>query len=150
MQIKLKNSQLAETSNLLFGLTLKGKQSRQRTKFVKLLNKAYETYQEEERALLVELCHLDKDGNPKVKDLGNGQIAWDYKDEEEFVQEYTEFQEEANTFGGGDADSMLRIVGEVLLDCDMEFGGQDAVFYDELCDLFEEALQPAETSDTAQ
>lgn len=149
MQVVLKNDQLSKAASLLFALTLKGKQSRMRTKFLKLVNKRLEEVAEEEQNLLKEFCHLDDNGNPKQKPADNGgeMMVWDYKDEEEFAKEYKDFRNEKNTFGGGDADSMLRIVGEVLFDCDIEFSGSDADFYDELCDIFEAAIDnesPAE------
>ncbi|MEW9503424.1 hypothetical protein AB1471_16800, partial [Jeotgalibacillus marinus] len=74
MQVKIINEKLGQVINLLFDLPLKGKQSRHRSKCIKALDERLKEVAEQEQELLKEHCHLDEEGNPKIKN--NGQ-EWD-------------------------------------------------------------------------
>ncbi|MEW9503425.1 DUF1617 family protein [Jeotgalibacillus marinus] len=136
MQVKIKNEQLGQVINLLFDLSLKGKQSRQRSKFIKVLDERIKEVAEQEQELLKEHCHLDDEGNPKIKN--NGQ-EWDVKNVVAFRKDKIELLEEEIVLDGGDNEDMLKTVKTVLFDCEKEFSGQDAQVYDYLCDQFEES-----------
>ncbi|WP_453992096.1 DUF1617 family protein [Bacillus nitroreducens] len=134
MQVKIENRKLGQAIDLLFNLSLKGKQSRHRTKFIKTLSDRLNEVAEQEKELLKEHCHLDEDGEPKTINDGKN---WDVKDVDAFVKDCNELYEEELVIDGGDNHGMLKTVKEVLLNCDVEFSGQDASIYDYLCDQFE-------------
>ena len=134
MQVKIENQKLAQSINLLYNLSLKGKQSRHRSKFIKTLQERLQEFVRDEKELLKEHCNLDENGNPKTIENGT---KWDVKDLDAFVKEKKELYEEERVFDGGDAQEMLKTVKEVLLNCDKEFTGAEAEIYDYLCDQFE-------------
>lgn len=135
MKISIENQKLVASINLLYGLSLKGKQSRHRTKCIKLLNERLNELQEQENELLKEHCHLDEEGNPKTKENGT---MWDVKDPDAFSKDRAELYEEKMVIEGGNNQEMLSTVKDVLFDCDKELSGQEAEIYDYLCDQFEE------------
>ena len=134
MQVTIKNEKLGQAISLLFDLSLKGKQSRQRSKFIKALDERLKEVAEQEQELLKEHCHLDEEGNPKTKN--NGQ-EWDVKDVGAFRKDKIELYEEEFVLDGGDNEEMLKTLKTVLFDCEKEFKGQEAQIYDYLCDQFE-------------
>lgn len=136
MQIKIKNSHLGQVINLLFNLSLKGKQSRHRTKFINLLTERLKEVEEQRIDLAKEHSHLDDKGEPKTSIDGK---SFDIKDEKAFQNDLKELFDEEMVIEGGDAQGMLKTVKEVLLNCDKEFSGQEASTYDYLCELFEKA-----------
>ncbi|MED1603680.1 hypothetical protein, partial [Alkalihalophilus marmarensis] len=118
MIVKIKNDYLPGASKLLFNLSLKGKQSRHRTKLIKLMEDRWKEVAEQEKALLKEHCHLDENGEPKKKEDGQ---HYDVKDAEAFKKDQKELFEEELVLEGGDAQGMLKTVKTVLLDCDVEW-----------------------------
>ncbi|MCM3110053.1 DUF1617 family protein [Lederbergia lenta] len=134
MNVKIENAKLGQVIDLLFNLSLKGKQSRHRTKFIKTLSDRLQEVTEQEKELLKEHCHLDEEGNPKTKNDGQN---WDVKDIDAFIADKTELYEEELVIDGGDAHGMLKTVQKVLDECEVAFSGQEAVLYDYLCEQFE-------------
>lgn len=142
MQVKIENSKLGQAMDLLFNLSLKGKQSRHRTKFIKTLSVRSDEVQEQQDALIKEHCHLDDFGEPrKIKN----DTRWDIKDLDAYAKDMKELLDEEIIIEGGDAHGMLKTVKAVLLDCDVAFSGQEAAVYDYLCEQFEEGIiEPAD------
>jgi len=136
MVVKIENHKLAPVINLLFDLPLRGKQSRHRTKFIKLLNERLQEYQKDFRELLKDHCHLDENGEPKTKNDGQ---HWDVKDIDTFVKDKKELDEEVFIIEGANNQEMLKTIKEVLDNCDRAFSGQEAMIYDYICEKFEEA-----------
>ncbi|MRG87012.1 DUF1617 family protein [Salinibacillus xinjiangensis] len=134
MQVKIENGQLAQVSNLLFNLSLKGKQSRHRTKFIKLLNERVKEVEEQRIELAKEHSKVDEGGEPIIN--GN---QFELKDVEEFQKELKELFDEEMVIEGGDYQGMLKTVQKVLEECDKEFSGQEAFTYDYICEQFENA-----------
>lgn len=134
MIIKIEKSKLAPIINLLYDLPLRGKQSRHRTKFIKLLHERHEEYREDIKQLLKEHCHLDENGEPKIKEDN----TYDVKDIDAYLKDKKELDEEEIVIEGGDAQGMLKTVKEILFNCDREFSGQEAMIYDYICEKFEE------------
>lgn len=134
MQVKIENQKLGQAINLLFNLSLKGKQSRHRTQFIKALEEKLKDFAEQEKELLKEHCNLDENGEPKTIENGT---KWDVKDLKAFAKDRTELYEEERVFEGGDAQGMLKTVKDILLNCDKEWRGQEATIYDYLCEQFE-------------
>lgn len=135
MQVKIENQKIAQTINLLYNLSLKGKQSRHRSKFINALREKLEEFAADEKELLKEHCFLNENGEPKTIENGS---KWDVKDTDAFIIARTELYEEERVFDGGDAQEMLKTIKEVLLNCQKEFAGAEAEIYAYLCDKFEE------------
>ncbi|OIK11985.1 hypothetical protein BIV60_17100 [Bacillus sp. MUM 116] len=91
-------------------------------------------FAEQEQELLKEHCYLDEEDKPRTIENGT---KWDIKDLDAFSKDRTDLYEEERVFEGGDAQGMLKTVKDVLLNCDKEFSGQEAVIYDYLCEQFE-------------
>lgn len=134
MQISIQNGKLVGVMNLLFQLPLKGKQSRQRSKMIKLLNERLEEVSDQEKELLKEHCHLDEDGEPKKK---NDDKEWDVIALEDYLKDRKELYEEELVIEGNNNTGMLSTVKKVLDECEIELSGDDAASYDYLCDQFE-------------
>ncbi|EST11099.1 hypothetical protein [Sporolactobacillus laevolacticus] len=138
MEIKIENQKLALAINLLYSLSLKGQQSRHRTKFIKLLQEKLADFLDGEKEMRKEECNLDEKGDPKTYEK-NGQELLDVKDLEHFTKAKKELYEELRVIDGGDNQVMLQTVKKVLDDCDKELSGQEADIYDYLCEVFEKA-----------
>lgn len=137
MQVKIKNSQLGQVSDLLFNLSLRAKQSRHRTKFVKKLNEHLQEVIEQEKELLKEHCHLDEKGEPKLKKDGK---HWDVKDLDAFSKDKKELYEEEFVIEGGGNRETIKVMKQIITELyegDREFQGQEGVAFDLLCDVFE-------------
>ncbi|GAA5416190.1 hypothetical protein Pryu01_01222 [Paraliobacillus ryukyuensis] len=133
MQVTIKNAHLGQATSLLFDLALKGKQSRHRTKFIKLLAERSKEVEEQRKQLAEE--HANKDGGDKpiIKDE-----KYDIADQEAFQKDIQELYEEEIVIEGGDHQDMLKTVKWALDECDKAYSGKEAVIYDYLCDQFEE------------
>lgn len=136
MEIKIENQKLAPAINLLYSLSLKGQQSRHRTKFIRLLQDKLKEFGEEEKEVVKEHANLDKDGKPKTLEEGT---KWDIKDGEldAFVKDKEELYKETRVIDGGDNQVVMQTIKKVLSECQKEFSGQEADIYDYLCEAFE-------------
>lgn len=141
MKVAIQNAQIGQAIGLLFRLSLKGKKSRHRTRFVKLLNERLQQVGEEEKELLKQYAELDEDGEPKLAEDGKG---YDVIDKKGFIKEQQELYEEEMVLEGGDHHGMLKTVKEVLLESDEEFSGEEAMVYDYLCEQFEKSEEQSE------
>ncbi|MDQ0254935.1 putative RNase H-like nuclease (RuvC/YqgF family) [Evansella vedderi] len=134
MQVKIENAKLGQAADLLFNLSLKGKQSRHRTKFIKVLNERLKEVEEQRVQLAKEHSRIDDKGEPQVVDG-----KFDIMVMEDFQKDLKELYKEELVIEGGDAQGMLKTVKDILLKSleDKEWEGQEAVIYDYLCDQFE-------------
>ncbi|WAA10339.1 DUF1617 family protein [Fervidibacillus albus] len=132
MEVKIENRYLKPSIELLFNLPLRGKESRQRTKFIKRLQKRLEEVENDRIELAREYAKIDEKGNPIVK-----HDRYDIGDVKSFEKELNELYNEKMVIDGGDSEEMLKTVKEVLLNCNKEFSGSEAIVYDYLCDQFE-------------
>ncbi|WP_416144898.1 hypothetical protein [Planococcus koreensis] len=138
MKIQIPNKHVVKTINFLYEMPLKGRQSRHRTKLVKLLDAHLVTVTDDERQLLKEHCHLNEEENPKTIEV-NGQEIWDVKDAEAYSKDRTELLEELFILEGGAHEALVATVSNALEEYDGDLQGPDAVFYDVLCEVFESA-----------
>jgi len=134
MKVSIKYSHIGESINFLYNLTLKGKQSRHRTRFVKVLQEKLKAISEEELELVKEFAGVDEEGNPNTKEDGSFAI----EDVKGFVAQQKELFEEVFVIEGGDHHGMLKTVKEILLNYDEEISGKQAEVFDYLCERFEE------------
>jgi hypothetical protein len=133
MKISIKVSYLPAAVEFLYNLTLKGKQSRHRSRFVKAMQEKWKQVVEEEQELLKEYAGTDEEGNPNKKEDG----SFDVKDVKGFKEQQKELFDELFVIEGGDATGYLKTVKEILLGYDGEVSGKDAEVYDYLYEVFE-------------
>ncbi|MGE6379967.1 DUF1617 family protein [Peribacillus muralis] len=133
MKVQIQYSYIAGSIEFLYNLSLKGKQSRHRTRFIKALQEKLQEVSEEEIALLKEYAGEDEEGNPKKNKQGN----FDIKDVQGFKKQQEELFAEQYVCDGGDVSGMLKTVKDILLNYDEEVSGQVAEVYDYLCEQFE-------------
>lgn len=133
MEVKIENFILNEAIELFFEMTLKGRDSRHRTRFVRMLNERLESISEEQTELLKEHCHLDEDGEPKTKNDGK---EYDIKDLEAFSKDRQDLLDESFVIDGGDNKAMLMTLRSILDNYQGELSGRKAVLYEHLCEIF--------------
>lgn len=135
LKISIKNVILGKIVDFFYDISLKGKQSRHRTKFIKLLGEKSKEYDEGFMQILKEHDGLDADGEIKTKESG-GTTVYDIDDIDGFVKERNVLNEEEAIIDGSDNQLMLKTVRTVLDEFDEEISGQEAVLYDFLCEQF--------------
>jgi len=133
MKIAIKVSYLPSATEFLYNLTLKGKHSRHRSRFVKAMQEKWKQVVEEEQELLKEYAGVDEEGNPKKKEDGNFAI----EDVKGFKEQQNELFDEEFILEGGDATGYLKTVKEIVFDYDGEVSGKTAEIYDYLYEVFE-------------
>lgn len=144
MKLQIVNKDLAGSLEMLKGLPLRGKQSRHRSKLVKILQKNLDEVVEQEMEIVNEHAHKDDNGNPKT--LLEGQF-WDLKDQVAFAKDRNELLNEVAIVEGGANEEMLKTVYRLLEECDQEFSGNSAEIYDMICEQLEESDESEEGSD---
>ena len=134
MIVKIENRYLQQAISLLFDLPLRGKQSRHRTKFIKLLQNRLKEVEEERVQLAKEYAEKDENGNPIVE---NNRYKITEKYKEEFFKEFEALMSEELVIEGENFKETLEVVRDILLNCDEYFSGEQAFVYDYLCEQFE-------------
>ena len=134
MIVRIENRYLKQAIDLLFNLSLRGKQSRHRTRFIKLLNERFVQVEEERKQLAEEFAEKDKDGKPIVEN-DRYKIVGDNR--EQFQKEFEELMSEDFVIEGENYKETLEVVKDILLNCDEYFSGEQAFVYDYLCEQFE-------------
>jgi hypothetical protein len=132
MIVKIKNKYLGQGIDLLFNLSLKGKKSRHRTKLIRKMQERFKEVEQQRLELAKEHAQKDEEDNPIIKDN-----VYKMEDKAAFNKDYQELLDEKLVLDSGDDQEMLKTMKNVLLNCDKEFSGQQAVVYDALCDAFE-------------
>ncbi|WP_100489420.1 DUF1617 family protein [Sporolactobacillus pectinivorans] len=138
MEIRIENQKLVLSINLLYSLSLRGQQSRHRTKFIRLLQAKLDDFAKDEQDMRKEECNLGEDGEPKTYRKA-GQELLDIKNLDHFMAARKELYEEERVIDGGDNQVVMLTVKKILDECDKELTGQEADTYDYLCDQFEKA-----------
>ncbi|PJN90602.1 hypothetical protein [Bacillus sp. mrc49] len=142
-QVLIKNMYLKSSVELLYGMTLRGKQSRHRSKLVRILSERLKELGENELELIKEYTGVDEEGNPKRNEQGNFNIDDVFK----FRKEQQELLEEEIVLEGEGNREMIKTVKEILFNYDEEIGGTEADTFNYLCEAFrvdEEEKQKAE------
>lgn len=131
MKIELKNKELAPAINFLQSLNLKAKDSRCRSKLVKIINEAYEELGKEELKLMQESGVADESG-VLIKESDR-----DPKKVTEFKKDQTGLMDELVVIEGGLYAKNIDEIPRILTEFDGEISGVDAEIYDRLLDEFE-------------
>lgn len=140
MQVKIQYKYVAEVIDFLSNISLKGKQSIHRTRFIKLVNEKLKQISEEELELVKEFTGIDEEGNPKKNEMGN----FDIKDASGFLKQQKEYFEECYVIEGGDAHGMLKTMKAVIENYDQELSGKDAEVFEHLFTAFENSNEKGE------
>lgn len=130
MKITMKNRDLAKAINFLNSLNLKGKDSRSRSKFIRLLEKYFEELKDDELELLKEFDLLDENGNIK-QDMDDTESIRLFNTEQE------KLYSEKVVINCEDIIDRMNTLKEVLENLDTELSGDDAYIYDYLLDEME-------------
>lgn len=131
MKIELKNRELQPAIQFLNTLTLKNKDSRCRSKLVKLLTKAFDELAEDEKKLMEEDGLLDETGALlKESERDNKKVA-------KFNKEQIELMDEVVTIEGGLYAKNIEEMPRILNEYQGELSGAEAEIYDQLLDEME-------------
>lgn len=130
MKIIMKNRDLVKAINFLNSLNLKGKDSRSRSKFIRLLEKYFEELKDDELELLREFDLLDENGNIKQDTNDTDSIRLFNIEQEKLYSEQVVINCE-------DIIDRMNTLKEVLENLDTELSGDDAYIYDYLLDEIE-------------
>lgn len=132
MVIKIKNKHIVGLGRFLLDIKLKGKTSRLRTKFVKMLDEYNVKHLEPERMQIL------KDHNGVLQNDGSVSFNND-EDKKAFLAEFEEWENEEFIIDVNEANiEMLKVVKDILNDYDGELNGQDALDHDSYCEYFDE------------
>ncbi|HBT71757.1 MAG TPA: hypothetical protein DEB37_05625 [Lysinibacillus sp.] len=141
----MKNYEIGELQSFLFNLILKGKESRMRTRFIKLLEDQIDLIKMERQQLINDYALKDESGEivTDTREIHN-------KEEEVVVFPSEEAEKEAQMQimlmmnedfimeETADKIEMLTTLQNIILNCELEFTGQKAVLYDRFCEIFED------------
>lgn len=135
--MRIRNHEIKRFMNFLMELELRGRESRLRTRFVKLLAERQKLVEDEHYQLIVQHSNLDENNKPLIVER-DGQTMYDVQDivsfnrdyhillNEEFIIDETEERKE-----------MLLLIKDVILNCEKTFKGEEAILYDRMCDIVE-------------
>ncbi|SNT42257.1 hypothetical protein SAMN05444672_12227 [Bacillus sp. OK838] len=137
MQVKIQYSYLVDSINFLSTMTLKGKQSIHRTRFIKQLSEKLKQVSEEELQLIKEFTGTDDNGDPnKNKD---GSFAID--DINEFKRQQNDYLSDFYVIEGGDANGMIKTMKGIIENYDKEVSGKEADTFEHLYTAFENSKE---------
>jgi hypothetical protein len=135
--MKIRNEEIVGFGNFLMDLTLKGTSSRMRTRLVKKLQKHLDEVQEEKDEIITIHGILDEEGNVKTKTV-DGREVYEIRDNEACMKEISDLYKEEFVIEENEENrQMLTTVRDIVLNCDKEFQGQEAMVYDYYCEIFE-------------
>lgn len=136
--MKIKNSEIEEVALFLLNFKLKGEENRKRNKFFKLLQSHLKDVQEEHKELLSEFCKTNSDGSFKTLEA-DGKSFYDIEDVKGFQREYEKLMEEYLFIPNDEKFApILSTVKKIVLSCEEEFSGEEALKYETICELFED------------
>ena len=139
--MKIKNSYIEDFAQFILSFRLKGTENRMRNRFVKVLQKQLKVLQEEHKELLEEYCKKDSDGNFNTINK-DGKSFYDIDDVRGFQVEFDILMQENFVISNNESnEQMIETVKDIILNCDKEFSGQEALLYETYCELFEEENQ---------
>lgn len=136
--MKIKNYELKGFMGFLMSFELNARDSRLRTRFVRLLNEYANRLDEEHNDLIKIHSNLDEDGNPIIIE-DDVSKRYDITDKKLFNVDYNKLLAEDNVILiTEERKEMFNFVKSVILDCDKTFKGEEAFMYDRFCEIVEE------------
>jgi len=136
--MQIKNKDISNTYTMLFDLELKGKTSRLRSRFNRLLHDHYNnTVQVEENELRNQYAIKDENNEIIIDDKGNFKVTEEYLNEMSIL-----LNEELHIDLNEVNKEMLLTVANLFLDEElMIVSGELAETYDSVCEQFEYVIQ---------
>jgi hypothetical protein len=136
--MKIQNSEIEEFATFILSLKLKGTQNRMRNRLVKKLQDQLKLVQREHKELLDEYCKKDEKGNLNTI-IKDGKSFYDIDDVKGFQIEFELLMKEDLVIPNDQTNlQMLTVVKDIILNCDKEFSGHEALKYENYCEMFEE------------
>jgi hypothetical protein len=136
--MRIKNIEVEPLITFLMEMELKGRDSRFRTRFVKLLMERQTLIEGEHKDLIKQFSSIGEDGQPNTIEQ-NGKSFYDVQDKVGFNKEYFMLMNEDFIIEETEErKEMLILLKDVILNCEMTFMGGEALKYDRWCDIFEE------------
>ena len=139
--MKIKNSYIEDFATFILSFRLKSTENRMRNRFVKVLQSHMKLLQEEHKELLEEYCKKDANGNFNTINK-DGKSFYDIDDVKGFQVEFDILMQENFVIPNNESNQqMIKTVKDIILNCDKEFSGQEALIYEAYCEMFEEENQ---------
>lgn len=136
--MNIKNIELEPFINFIMGLELKGRESRLRTRFAKLLMKRLELVNSEHADLIKQYSKTDENGTPKIIERQDGTKVFDVIDKTSFNREYALLMNEHFIIDENqERKEMLLLIKQLILECDKTFKDGEALEYDRWCEIVE-------------
>lgn len=136
-KIVFRVSELEYVIKFLTQLKLIDHESRMRTRFVKLLTSRLQLFMEEYLEVVKEHAQLDSNNEPVIVQVDDQEV-YDIKDQAKFQKSLQPLHEEEFVIEVDDNNqNMVKSVTNSILNCGLEFSGQDAYNFDSLCERFE-------------
>jgi len=146
--MRLKNYEIETFTNLLFNMKLKSRDSRMRTRLVRQLDEYWQSvFQAERTELISQYAKKDVNGEIVLNEDRTQAILIE-ESIPEFNAEFNMLMNEEYVIEENETNrEMLLIVAHLILNCELEFNGNDAVMYDNWCEKFEEIIERYHTTE---
>jgi hypothetical protein len=136
--MKIQNSEIEEFATFILSLKLRGTENRMRNRLVKKMQNHLKLVQEEHKELLDEYCKKDENGHFLTINK-DGKTFYDIDDVKGFQVEFELLMKEDLVIPNDHSNQhMLNIIKDIILNCDKEFSGHEALKYENYCEMFEE------------
>lgn len=146
MILVFKNYELKVFGDFLYELSLKGRDSRMRSRFISLLEEQLALISKERDMLLQDYAQKDEDGNPVRDTDDKGREFIVIEDTLSFNLEVSKLmQEDFIIEVKNETVEVIKTIQRIVLNVDKEFSGAEAEHYNRFCDIletvvFEEAI----------
>lgn len=136
--MRIKNVEIQEFINFLMGFELKGRESRLRTRFVRLLAERIALISEEHNELIRQYAKFNENDEPIIIEI-EGTRVYDVPDKAAFNKEYHILLNEDYVIDENEErKELLLFVKDIILNCEKTFKGREALEYDRWCEIVEE------------
>lgn len=139
MKIVIKNYEVEAFAEFLDGLVLKGKETRMRSRFIKVLVDQLELINREKEQMVNDYSKKDEKGEP-VKESGkDGKEYIIIADTASYNHQITKIMQEELIVEVNESNKDIYLtMKEVLLNLEAEFSGFEAQRYDRFCTILED------------
>lgn len=135
--MKMSNIELSEFCKFLIKEELQGKESRMRTRFIKIAQDRLDEI-ENERLNLIEKYWKKNEFGEKIIIQENENTKPLLEDENAFINEWIEVLNEEWILDETDErKEFLCVVRNIVINTSQKFKGQEAIFYDKWCEILE-------------
>lgn len=133
MKFEIKVKDIASSMDLLYKLNLTGYRSVHRTRLIKILEEKLLDVQREFSLILREHCGVDE--NYEFKE--NEDIDKMVISKEEFLKDRNNLYNEVFTIDNSNMKNVFKTMKEAILNCELEWSGEEADTYFILFEIFE-------------